>query len=85
MMDAMYSLRNASTRGRLLFLCLMNTDTQYQCPDCGWKGEESEMESDYVYDEEGDYAWSKWICPHCRAWHRLDDYREIVQEGTNND
>ena len=54
---------------------------KYQCPECGWIGEESEMESDYCYEDErdnifGEY-WSNWICPSCYTWQDLENYKKI--------
>ncbi len=34
-----------------------------------------------VVNEDGDEAWSNWICPKCMSWWRLDDY-ELLDDTT---
>lgn len=50
----------------------------YKCPECGWVGTEEAMEADsVVINEDGDEAWSNWICPSCMTWFNLEDYEEV--------
>src|SRR6188474_3310520 len=48
----------------------------YKCPECGWVGTEDEMQADATGGE--DEAWSNWICGHCHAWLRLEDYAPVA-------
>lgn len=42
-----------------------------KCPNCEWEGFRSELEKDYVFDEnaeEGDTPIDEhWVCPNCKA------------------
>ena len=51
---------------------------KYKC-ECGWIGYECEMEADFIQVDEGDEAWSNWICPSCGEWQELEDY-EVVKD-----
>jgi hypothetical protein len=49
----------------------------YRCPECGWVGTEDDMLADaMVISDDGDEAWSNWICPQCKEWWRLEDYQK---------
>ena len=55
---------------------------KYSC-DCGWIGEEWDMESDHNWDGiDGDEIWSDYICPSCGDWHMNDltTYKLIKEE-----
>ena len=49
----------------------------YEC-ECGWIGAEAEMGADYVFEGEME---SSFICPRCRNWFQLDDYRKVSERA----
>ena len=51
------------------------------CTECGWKGDYGDLEADVAPDGEGWEVYSNTICPKCKAWDCLGEFRlETVNE-----
>lgn len=55
----------------------------YECPKCGRRGQEMEME---IRRSEiaGDELWSNWACPQCGTWWNLDDYIQVIEDAADS-
>ncbi len=60
----------------------MDTEKLYKCFNCGWIGDENEMdcdsiEADWENDENPEDIFCSTICPKCHGWYPLEDYEEV--------